>query len=270
MAELTDVELLSLLEASISPALVRPDEISLAQLHATLAGLEAGTEVTSITHSVRDSGSDRAGHVARRRRTRRSSIVVVSAISFALTAGVAAAAVVTNTLPGPTRAFAYDLGLPVTSPSLFRADQSATQLHQAIIANNRPEERALAQKLIGELKKLNFNDLTQIRARADKLLVDVGLGLPTLPSLTKTPITTTNTVPTVFVPSVTVPGTSTPSVSTPSVTTPNVSVPGVTVPSVSIPSVTEPTTGVPSLTIPRITLPKVTVSPITIPRVALP
>jgi hypothetical protein len=191
-------------------------------------------------------------------------------ISFALSAGVAAAAVATNTLPGPTRAFAYDLGLPVTSPSLFQAEHSAQQLQSAIVAKNRPEERSLAKQLISELKDLNSGDLAQIGASAKTLLVEVGLEPSTLPSPAKTPITTTDTLPTITVPNMKVPGVTTPRVSTPSVTTPNVSLPGARVPSMSVPSITEPDLGVPSLTIPRLSVKKVISSQVTIPTVTIP
>src|SRR5580700_9296703 len=166
MADLTDVELLSRLQVALAPAPARPDEVSLARLHATLAELEAETEPVDIV-SARRRRELRRGLP---RRVTRSSVVAASALSFALTASVAAAAVATNTLPGPTRAFAYDLGLPVASPSLFRAQQTETQLRHAIVNDDTSQAKYLGQQLIGEMDTLDFSDLSQIRASADTLL----------------------------------------------------------------------------------------------------
>jgi hypothetical protein len=205
MSELTDVELLSRLQDALTPASVQPDEVSLARLHATLAELAGESEPVSITTALerRDQGRS---NVVRRRVTARTSLVAASALAFALTAGVAAAAVATNTLPGPTRAIAYDLGLPVTSPALVRAETSAKQLHLAIVTKNHSQERLLAHQLVGDLKTLNTNDLSQIRNAAKKLLVEVGVKVPTLPGAVTSPTTPTVTVPSVSVPSVTIPG----------------------------------------------------------------
>src|ERR1700685_3591742 len=114
MAELTDLELLSQLRDVLDTPPVRPDAASLARLHVTLAELEHESEPVSITTAVRHrTGTRRSTTNHRRRLAGRSSVLVAGAVAAALTAGVAAAAVVTNTLPGPTRAFAYGVGLPV-------------------------------------------------------------------------------------------------------------------------------------------------------------
>jgi hypothetical protein len=254
MAELTDVELLSRLEVVLAPPRVSPDEKTMAQLHATLGELALEKEPVNIQSAVRP----RAQNVARARRRRfrtRSSVLVAGAVSLALTAGVAAAAVVTNTLPGPTRAIAYDLGLPVTSPSLFRAQQIAKQLQQSIDAQDRAQEKRLAQSLLGALKTLNASDFSQIRSTADKLLTEVGLGLPVPPNSGTKSVTSTQDVPSVSVPSQIVPGGIGPTVTTPTVTTPSVTVPTVTVPPTTIPTVTVPSVTVPSVTIPKVTVP---------------
>src|ERR1700734_261047 len=115
MAEFSDVDLLSHLQVALAPRPSQPDETSIARLHATLAELELENEPLDIipTAPLR-TAQPRSARMHRRRFSTRSSVLVASAISFTLTAGVAAAAVATNTLPGPTRAIAYDLGLPVT------------------------------------------------------------------------------------------------------------------------------------------------------------
>jgi hypothetical protein len=256
MAELTDVELLSQLHEALATPPARPDEASLAKLHATLAELELEFEPVAITTAVRHrSGAQRSATTRRRRFAGRSSILVASAVAAALTAGVAAAAVATNTLPGPTRAVAFDLGLPVTSPSLFQAQQTETQLRQSLHHLDGPQSRRLGQQLIGEMQSLNFSDLSQIRASADALLVEIGLGLPTISTTTPSPVTTTVTIPATSGNSPTVPGVSVPSVSVPIVSTPSVTVPGVSVPSVSVPRVSTPSVSVPSITVPQVTVP---------------
>jgi hypothetical protein len=260
MSELTDVELLTRLQDALTPAPARPDEVSLARLHATLAELANESEPVSITTALERRDRVRSTPL-RRRVTARTSLVAASALAFALTAGVAAAAVATNTLPGPTRAIAYDLGLPVTSPALFRAETSANQLHQAILTNNHTRERQLAHQLVGDLKTLNTSDLSQIEKAAKKLLVEVGVSVPKLPGAVTTPTTPTVTVPSVSVPSATVPPVTVPSVTVPSVTVPPVTVPSITVPSITVPSIT-----VPSVTIPSVTIPSVTIPSVTIPR----
>jgi hypothetical protein len=269
LADVADVELLSLLGAALVPSATLPDEITLARLHATLADLEVDSEPLDITTAR---GRHDRGRLApvRRRFASRSSIVAASAIAFALTAGVAAAAVATNTLPGPTRAIAYDLGLPVTSPALFRAQGTSTQLHQAILAKDRTQEVRLGRQLIGELKVLNPSDLAQIRRSAQSLLHEIGLKMPTLSSAVTSPITPTDTIPSVTVPSVSVPHVTVPSVSVPSVSVPKVSVPSVSVPHVTVPSATVPSVTVPSVTVPSVTVPSVTLPSVTVPSVTLP
>jgi hypothetical protein len=260
MAELTDVELLTSLRIALSPPPAVPDDIALAQLHATLQELEtefAPVDISTATQSRRNRHGTRVLHS---RRGARSTFVAASAIAFALTAGVAAAAVATNTLPGPTRAFAYDVGLPVTSPALYGAQQSAAALRQSIISNNLHQQKVLGHQLIGELKTLDVSDLSQIRATAAKLLTEIGLTLPTLSNTNSSSVTPTVTIPSVLVPSVTVP----------SVTVPNVMVPSATIPSVTVPSITTPVGTVPSVTVPSVSVPKVTVPSIPLPVVTIP
>jgi hypothetical protein len=269
MAELSDVELLSSLQVALAPAPARPDARALAQLHATLEELAIEFEPVDIATAAPRRTPGRPLDRRRPRQTlARSSIVAASAIAFALTAGVAAAAVATNTLPGPTRAFAYDMGLPVTSPSLFKTQQSTAQLQQAILSKNIPQEKLLGQELIGDLQSLNYSDLSQIRSTADALLVEVGLTLPTL-SNTATSVPATS-VPSVSVPSVSVPGVTAPGITVPQVTMPSVSVPSVTTPVVTTPTVTIPSAKLPEVTTPSTPLPVVTIPIVTLPGLSIP
>jgi hypothetical protein len=266
MAEFTDLELFSQLRDALDTPPVRPDAASLARLHATLAELELECAPVSITTPVRHrTATPRSSAIRRRRVAGRSSILVAGAVAAALTAGVAAAAVATNTLPGPTRAFAYDVGLPVTSPSLYHAQQTETQLRHALRNHDGSQSRRLGQQLIGEMETLNYSDLSQIRASADTLLVEVGLGLPTISTTSPLPVTTPVTVPTTSGSSSTVSGGSVPSVSVPGVSTPSVTLPSVSVPRVSVPSVS-----VPSVSVPRVPVPSITVPPVTVPTIKLP
>jgi hypothetical protein len=266
MADFTDLELLSELRDALATPPIRPDATSLARLHATLAELERESEPVSITAAIRhDKPPHRSGARRRRRVVGRSSLLVASAVAAALTAGAAAAAVATNTLPGPTRAFAYDLGLPVTSPSLYHAQQTESQLRQAILSHHTSRARSLGQQLIGEMKGLDFSDLSTIRPGADALLVELGLGLPTIPSTSTSPLKSTVTVPSSSGTPPKVPDVTIPSVTTPSVSVPGVSVPGVSVPSVSLPSASVPGVSIPPVTVPSIPGPKVTVPTIKLP-----
>jgi hypothetical protein len=264
MAELTDLELLSSLRVALAPPPIRPDDATMARLHEALAKLDVEDEpidfVAAARRNVRHANTTRRA----RRTVGRSSIVAISALAAALSVGVAAAAVATNTLPGPTRAVAYDLGLPVTSPSLFSAQRSATELRQAILAKDLPQERVLGQQLIGELKTLNYSDLSEIRSTADRLLVQVGLSLPSASNAATRPLTPTDTIHVVTIPHSGVPRVSVPSVSVPS-TVPSVRIPIVTVPALTVPSV-----GVPKATLPRVTVPSVGTPKVTLPNIPLP
>src|SRR5579863_5902567 len=193
MAEFNDVELLSRLSDALAAPPVRPDGATLARLHATLAELEEEVAPVDI-RSVPRHGPVRQ-RAQRRGLRARSTVVLASAVAVALSAGVAAAAVATNTLPGPTRAFAYDLGLPVTSPPLHQAQQTESQLRGAIASHQDARARRLGQVLIGEMKNLSFSDLSQIRASADTLLVEIGVGLSTTTPSVPMSITTTVTLP---------------------------------------------------------------------------
>ncbi len=270
MAELTDVELLSRLHVALAPAPARPDEASLARLHATLAELDAEIEPVNIATARRRHGRVRSG-VSRRMSTR---VAAASVLAFTLTAGVAAAAVATDTLPGPTRAFAYDLGLPVTSPGLHSAQQSAAALHQSILSHNVAQQSVLGQQLITELKTLNASDLSQDprdrrhtvgRCRSHSAdvcehqrIVDyanghdaIGPGAIGLGATVSVP----GPAPTLTTPTCHRPQCDDTECEVPTVTTPVVTVPTVTVPGVSIPKVTVPSIPLPVVTIPIVHLP---------------
>ena len=153
----------------------------------------------------------------RRRFGSHASALTLSAVGVLALGGVAAAAVATNTLPGPTRTIAYDLGLPVTSPALFHARAHLHQLNTANEMHQKNTARSLSRKLIGDLKSLNQSDLSQIRSAAHNALEVSGLlsqatnilgtsaaTTPTVAPSTSTS-TSTSTTTTTLVP-LTVPG----------------------------------------------------------------
>lgn len=111
----------------------------------------------------------------RRRVSSHTSALVLGTISVFALSGVAAAAVVANNLPGFTRAVAYDLGLPVTSPALFEARQQLHSLVRANTTHHTGVARELGRGLLKDLKLLNHTDLSQIRTPAETALTQSGL-----------------------------------------------------------------------------------------------
>ena len=134
---------------------------------------------------------------SRRRRLlgSRVSALTLSVAGVLSLGGVAAAAVATNTLPGPTRAIAYDLGLPVTSPALYQARSQLNDVNAATSRHHANVARELAKGLIKDLKLLNQNDLSQIRTSVTRTLSQLGL-LSQVTSVLGTTVTTTNTTST--------------------------------------------------------------------------
>ena len=190
MSRYSDDELLSLLSEAMSPTPAQPDPTTLARLHSTLAGLSAEVGVL---------GNGRARRPRRLtglhgRLARRAS--VIAAAMVLITGGVATAAVATDTLPGPTRNLAYDMGLPVTSPGLFQARATLLQLKTSIDQRNRGAEVHWGKTLQRDLTDLNDTDLAQIRVPALGLLREIGLKNPLgAPVTTSTTLVPTTTVP---------------------------------------------------------------------------
>jgi hypothetical protein len=185
VSQYSDTELMSMLSSVLSPTPAVPDEAALARLHATLAELsnESGlTVVTPVRQPKRFVG-------LRGRMARRTSVVALA--TFLVTGGVATAGVATDTLPGPTRNLAYNLGLPVTSPGLNQARANLIQLKRSIDQGNRIAEVRWGRSLQHDLKDLNDNDLAQIRVPALSLLSVAGLEDPL-----RSPTTTSSTAPT--------------------------------------------------------------------------
>jgi len=181
-----DEELLALLEDAFPMQPVIPDESARQHLRDALTHDNLAPFDTSDSRSAR----------LRRRFGPHASALTLSAIGVLVLGGVAAAAVTTNTLPGPTRAIAYDLGLPVTSPALYQARQQLHQLDSANVQHHASVARHLGRGLLHDLRMLNHTDLSQIRTPAQKALTQTGLLKQTLKILgIATPSTTTTVAP---------------------------------------------------------------------------
>ena len=183
MSQYSDAELLTMLGGALSPTPAAPDAATLSLLHMTLADISAksGPVATAQVRPQRTIGA------LRRRAAQHASVFAVAA-AVILTGGVATAAVATDTLPGATRNFAYDLGLPVTSPGLYQARQNLNQLKRSIVQGDRHAQVHWGSELQHDLKSLNDDDLAQIRVPALSLLSEAGLEDP-LPSPATTSIT---------------------------------------------------------------------------------
>lgn len=180
-----DDELLALLKDAYPTAAIKPDETARRQLLDALALDNVVAINAPLTNTQR-----------RRRIGSHVSALALSVIGAVSLAGVAAAAVATNTLPGPTRAIAYDLGLPVTSPALYQARQQLSEVKNATTQHDPGVARQLAQGLIKDLRLLNHQDLSQIRTPVKKTLTHLGLlsQVTSILGLTSTTTTTTTTV----------------------------------------------------------------------------
>jgi hypothetical protein len=159
-----DDELLALLADAFPTQPVKPDEKARQRLRDALA---------NDNLAAFDSPASR-GARWRRRIGSRAGVFTLSSIGI-LVIGGAAAAVTTNTLPGPTRNLAYDIGLPVTSPALYHARQQLGQLVSANAQHHTTTARQLGHDLLRDLTLLNHADLAQIRKPAQIALTQTGL-----------------------------------------------------------------------------------------------
>ncbi len=191
----SDDELIARLSSALATARVESDEDV---RHRLLAAVAADQVVVL---------ADAAHRRARRRFTRHASALSLGIAGVVALAGVAAAAVATNTLPGPTRAIAYDLGLPITSPALEGAKAHLAQLVHANANGDTTTARRVGRQLIANLLTLDRSDLDEIRtvaraalAQADLLSLATGLlgplPVPTTGATTTVPVTTASTTTT--------------------------------------------------------------------------
>jgi len=201
-----DEELLALLNDALSAAPIAPDETVRRRLLDALAHDNVVPFVNPPSRRGR----------LRRRLAGHATALTLATVGVVTVGGVAAAAVAADTLPGPTRAIAYDLGLPVTSPALYQARQQLNRLERATAQHHSTTAHEIGQRLIRDLGRLNHADLSQIRTGAQHALSRVDLlsqatqilGLtptPTPTTTAATPTTSSTTSTTVITVPLTVP-----------------------------------------------------------------
>ncbi len=164
---ITDDELMTRLRNALAAPSAAPDERTMMGLTRELATLtsargERGTRVGTLSSLRRMAGR----HV--------STFSVFIAASL-LAGSVAAAAVATDTLPGPTRNIAWDLGFPVTSPALYQARQMESHLKVSLRSRDRQSATSLGRTFARDLKRLSAGDLSQIQGTANQLLQKAGV-----------------------------------------------------------------------------------------------
>ena len=174
---LDDTTLLAALGEVLAPEPAAPDAAALAALHRAL-DLRASVAADPAADPAADrpgsapvvaiataTGWGRRGGTLHRLRHPVAAAVAVAVLA---TGGVAAAGVATDHLPGPARSVAYDLGLPVSSPSLATARGTLGQLQAALGAHDPVAVRAAASQLRAEVATLSPADRA---ALGDRLAV---------------------------------------------------------------------------------------------------
>ncbi|MHB1582943.1 MAG: hypothetical protein ACYC0E_04205, partial [Acidimicrobiales bacterium] len=126
----------------------------------------------------------------RRRLTRRASpwLVVVGAMVLAAL-GAFGGGVAANNLPGPLRAAAYDLGLPVSSPALVATDAAESQLRAALGRRDRAGVEHASAALRQRLGALTGSDRSEAGPAAAKLLAQATAFLASGPPGSRPPST---------------------------------------------------------------------------------
>ena len=177
--------LLATLGAALAPEPVVPGPELLAALYEALEARAGGAEDERVSPVVLLAPAGRRPGGWSGLRRLRHPVAAAVAVGVLATSGVAAAAVATDHLPGPTRTVAFDLGLPVTSPALEQAKATMTQLRDAIDAGNNPLVRDSAVALRIQLAALSPAERAQIEATAAQLLAraDALLAVPTGPGV---------------------------------------------------------------------------------------
>jgi hypothetical protein len=159
---LADDELLATLAAALEPAQIHPSPLEFEQLR---RALDIATMPDNEVHDTR-----RTVTSLRRLRHPVAAVVAVAV----LTTGGAAAAVSTNTLPGPLRNIAFSVGLPVTSPALEQVDGDLAALRAALKLGDAAAIRSDASTLRRDLAALGSGDRVTAGAGATLLLTQAG------------------------------------------------------------------------------------------------
>ncbi|MHB1487429.1 MAG: hypothetical protein ACYCZM_07740, partial [Acidimicrobiales bacterium] len=144
---ISDDEVLERLHEALVPRGLGPGPDELARLHQLLGA--------NTRPSRRESALPWRSHLSRR-------LVVAGAAACGFL-GLVGGGIAFDTLPGPLRTVAYDLGLPVSSPALIAAQGAEMTLRQALGARDRTEVASDAALLRQRLGALDSAD----RLRAD-------------------------------------------------------------------------------------------------------
>jgi hypothetical protein len=158
MRQLSDDALLTMLAGALEPPDVHPEVAELERLRNLLDGPDA---VPVVPLPLRD----RVHPLHRLRHP-----IAAAATAAILISGSAAAAVGTDTLPGPLRTIAFSLGLPVDSPALEAAQGDMSALEGALNTDNLAATRLDATLLRSALVRLDPSDRVQIWVAAQLLL----------------------------------------------------------------------------------------------------
>lgn len=171
MTEHDDRLLAAALAEALAPEPVPPNPDDLTRLHQALA-------IRTNGHGSFSEGSAPIPTVRRfafpswtvQLRRLRHPVAVLAFVGVLATGGVATAAVATNTLPGPSRDVAFDLGLPVSSPDLVATQACIGALRTALDSRDAAEVSTEANSLRRDLAALSPTELRQVVLEANQLL----------------------------------------------------------------------------------------------------
>ncbi len=185
----SDQELLGALrDALVTDDASAPSPAEMARFHEAVARGRAGTGSGAIARA-------RLAWDAWRALPPRLSPALVGAAAAVAVLGVFGGAVAANTLPGPLRSAAYDVGLPVSSPALVAAEGAETALQGALSSKDRSAIASDVSVLRARLSVLDASDRATAGPEAQRLLseADVLLAHDTnaAPTSGSTPSTST-------------------------------------------------------------------------------
>jgi hypothetical protein len=169
MSAMTDAELLERLGECLLADPVPPGAAERQVLHRALDEAPAAPVVE--LHSERQW-----------RRLRRPVAATIAATI--LLSGTAAAAVETNTLPGPLRSLAVTLGLPVTPGAFAQAQRALSDLTNALAAQDSVAVRADLVRLQAALAQLSPSDRAELGPGVAGLIAQADIFLVAQPSAT--------------------------------------------------------------------------------------
>ena len=168
---LDDTMLLAALGEVLAPEPAAPGAEAMAALHRALddraaAAVAVATARDGLAPVIPLTPTSRWAQRGGALHRLRHPVAAAVAVAVLATSGAAAAAVATDHLPGPTRAVAFDLGLPVSSPALTTARGTLAQLDAGVAAGDPARIRATADLLRTELAALSPSDRATIQASA--------------------------------------------------------------------------------------------------------